>query len=254
MSKRTIADPADFDDVGADEPASGDAPVSSHQLPAFLAESRSLERDYIGEIMGSRRTAWRMAGVMTLVAFAGLAAGVAALFQPPASPLVLRVDQASGAVEQVTALRIEESYGEVVDNYWLNRYVLDRESYDYNTIQSTYGATALMSAAEVQQDYHKLYDGAEARDRVLANKARITVTIRSIQPTSKGQAVVRFATEKVDTANGTKEPLRHWIATIAYAYMAAPMRAEDRRINPLGFQVTSYRVDPESAAGTESGS
>lgn len=37
------------------------------------------------------------------------------------------------------------------------------------------------------------------------------------------------------------------IATIGYEYANQPMREEARRINPLGFIVKSYRVDPETA-------
>ena len=36
-----------------------------------------------------------------------------------------------------------------------------------------------------------------------------------------------------------------WIATIAFTYTRAPMSEPDRLRNPLGFQVTSYRADPE---------
>jgi type IV secretion system protein VirB8 len=36
-----------------------------------------------------------------------------------------------------------------------------------------------------------------------------------------------------------------WIATIAFAYAKAPMAEADRLRNPLGFQVASYRADPE---------
>ena len=36
-----------------------------------------------------------------------------------------------------------------------------------------------------------------------------------------------------------------WIATVAFAYTRAPMAEADRLRNPLGFQVTSYRADPE---------
>lgn len=249
MSASMTGDSMADDGVDYSEPEG----VTSRDLPSFLAESRGLERDFLGELARSRRTAWRVAGVMTLLALAGLGAGVAGLFQPPAPPLVLRVDNATGAVEQVTALKTEASYGEVVDAYWVNRYVLDRESYDWHTIQSTYAATALMSAPEVQRDYHQLFDGPEARDGVLGDKARIEVAMRSIQPTAKGQAVARFATVKIDAGSGMKEPPRHWIATIGFTYVSAPMRAEDRRINPLGFQVTSWRVDPESVAGKEGG-
>jgi type IV secretion system protein VirB8 len=37
-----------------------------------------------------------------------------------------------------------------------------------------------------------------------------------------------------------------WAAAIAFAYSGEPMRAEDRFLNPLGFQVTRYRRDAET--------
>jgi type IV secretion system protein VirB8 len=35
---------------------------------------------------------------------------------------------------------------------------------------------------------------------------------------------------------------------IAYRWSGEPMKLEDRFVNPLGFQVTSYRRDPEALA------
>jgi type IV secretion system protein VirB8 len=38
----------------------------------------------------------------------------------------------------------------------------------------------------------------------------------------------------------------HWAATITFKYSNAPMKEKDRAINPLGFQVTEYRNDPDA--------
>ena len=224
-------------------------PIRANQLKSYLEESQGLERDYIGELLTSRRWAWRVAGGCGVIAVLGVSAGIASFLQPAIPPLVLRVDNATGAVERVSLMQEQEtSYGEVVDEYWLNQYILNRENYDYNTIQLNYDTTALLSAPPIQQEYYKLFEGAAARDQVLSNKARIVVRVRSIQPNGKGQATVRFSTQQLNS-NGTKAPQQHQIATIGYAYVNGPMRASDRRINPLGFQVTSYRADPETLAG-----
>jgi len=224
-------------------------PLRAGELASYLAESRGLERDYIGELVHSRRWAWRVAGGCGILALLGLGLGIAGLAQPPAPPVVLRVDNATGAVERVTLMTAEEtSYGEVVDTYWLNQYVLHRESYDYNTLQLNYDTTALLSAPAVQREYYRLYEGSEARDQVLADRVRITVRIQSIQPNGQGQATVRFSTQET-SPNGITPPRQHRIATIAYTYVNGPMQAGDRRMNPLGFQVTSYRTDPEILSG-----
>jgi type IV secretion system protein VirB8 len=231
-------------------------PIKSDDLNRYLEESRGLERDYMAEVLRSRQIAWRLAiGSSFLLAVALLAL----LFLTPLktnTPFVLRVDNVTGHVEVLTTIREQESsYGEVVDSYFLNQYVLNREGYDYNTIQNAYNTTALLSDPEVQREYYALFEGAQARDTILKDRAKIIVQVRSITPTpetgspgtdvSGGTAVVRFSTQ-LKHSNGSLEPLQNWIATIGYTYKDATMSSVDRRINPLGFQITSYRVDPET--------
>lgn len=221
--------------------------VKKEEFQQYLEETRGLERDYIGEVLKSRKSAWMVAGASVVLAFLGLGAGWAGLSQDAPDPLILRVDNATGNVDVVTTMKEQEtSYGEVVDSYFLNKYVLNRESYDYDTIQTLYDTTALLSNPVVQREYYALFDGQNGRDKTLSNRTRITVRIRSITPTAGGNAVVRFSTQ-YRHSNGTNDSPRNWIATIGYAYVNAPISAQDRRINPLGFQVYSYRVDPESA-------
>ncbi|WP_074381488.1 virB8 family protein [Bartonella doshiae] len=220
-------------------------PVKAEQLNSYYEESRGLERELISEFIRSRKTAWRVAGAIGIFGLFGMMCGVVGFSQPAPTPLVLRVDNATGAVDVISVMREHEtSYGEVVDRYWLNQYVLNRETYDYDTIQLNYDTAALLSAPTVQQEFYKIYDGENARDKVLSNKARITVKVRSIQPNGRGQAIVRFTTQQHDS-NGVAEPKQHQIATIGYTYVGAPMKSSDRLLNPLGFQVTSYRSDPE---------
>ncbi|EJE4644418.1 type IV secretion system protein [Vibrio parahaemolyticus] len=219
--------------------------VRADELQNYMEESRGLERDYIGELVSSRRLAWFAAAGFGVLAAMGVAAGIAGLSQTAPDPVVLRVDNTTGAVERVEVMReVETTYGEVVDRYFLNKYVLNRESYDYDNIQISYDTTALMSSGDVQQEYYKLFQGSQARDVVLSNRARLVVSVRAIHP-ENGLATVRFTVQQVNR-NGTKEPIEHLIATIGYSYVRAPMTASDRRINPLGFQVTSYRVDTET--------
>ncbi|WP_455465986.1 virB8 family protein [Bartonella sp. B39] len=220
-------------------------PIKAERLNSYYEESRGLERELIDEFVRSRRTAWRVASVVGIFGLFGMMCGVVGFSQPAPAPLVLRVDNTTGAVDVISVIREHEtSYGEVVDRYWLNQYVLNRETYDYDTIQLNYDTAALLSAPTVQQEFYKIYEGENARDKVLSNKARITVKVRSIQPNGRGQATVRFTTQQHDS-NGAVGAKQHQIATIGYTYVGAPMKSSDRLLNPLGFQVTSYRADPE---------
>jgi type IV secretion system protein VirB8 len=219
---------------------------------AYLEESRGLERDYLSELARSRRTAWRVAGVAVALVPLALGCLLALLPLKRVEPFVVRVDDATGGVDIVTVLKdAPQSYGEAVDKYFLNKYVLSRESYDYETVQATYDATVLLSNPDVQQEFRSLYDGPKARDKVFGNQVRLLVKVRSITP-SKEVAVVRFMRTR-HVENGMPDVNESLVATIGYRYVAAPMHEEDRLVNPLGFQVTSYRVDPETVqdgAGT----
>lgn len=221
--------------------------VKSQHLKQYLEESRGLERDYIGEILRSRKIAWHVCAVIALLGFMGLIAGIAGIKREAPYPLILRVDNTTGAVDVVTKMRESEtSYGETVDKYFLNLYVLNRESYDYNTIQQLYDTTALLSSPEVQKEYGSLFEGESARDKTLNNHTRVLTKIRSITlGNTQDSAVVRFTTQNKNS-NGLTESPMNFIATIGYTYVNAPISETNRRINPLGFQVTSYRIDPES--------
>lgn len=224
--------------------------MKAADLEQYLEESRGLERDYLEELVRSRRAAWRVAAGAAVLTAAALAAVVALVPLKRVEAFVLRVDNATGAVDVVTTLRDgQASYGEAVDRYFLNKYVLAREAYEYETLQTAYDTTALLSGADVQREYAALFDGPKARDKVLANRVRIVARVRSIAPgTTRNTALVRFATRAVH-GDGTSEPEESLVATVGFRYVAGPMREQDRLVNPLGFQVTSYRVDPEIVSG-----
>jgi type IV secretion system protein VirB8 len=224
--------------------------VKTAELEKYLEESRGLERDYLDELVRSKRTAWRVAAAAGGLVVLALVALVALVPLKRVEAFVVRVDNASGNVDVVTTLKnAQATYGEVVDKYFLNKYVLNRENYDYETIQTGYDTTVILSNPEVQREYLALFEGPNARDKVLSNQARIVVQVRSIAPgTSGNTAVVRFSTRRKQ-ASGAPDVEASLVATIGFRYVGAAMREQDRLVNPLGFQVTSYRVDPEVVAG-----
>ena len=73
----------------------------------------------------------------------------------------------------------------------------------------------------------------------------IDVEIRSVSQLSEASALVRYASTRRDPG-AAPQPSENWVAVIRYRYSTAPMSADDRLVNPLGFEVTSYRKDAES--------
>ncbi|NAP32500.1 MULTISPECIES: virB8 family protein [Pseudomonas syringae group] len=224
-----------------EKPLSGKAEIAK-----YLDESKGLERDLLKEKEDSKKMAWRSAYASWAIAFVGVVAGIAGLRQEAPPPVVLTVDRTTGAVESTTVQKVTEiSYGEAVDSYFVNRYVLNHESYDYKTIQGMFDSTRLMSTGDAWAEYNAMYSGPTARDATLGNRASISVSVRSIATDSDtGIATVRYTTQKKWT-NGQIDAPEYWIATVGYTYVRAMMTTEERRINPLGFVVNTFRPSPE---------
>ncbi|SAI46564.1 type IV secretion system protein VirB8 [Bordetella ansorpii] len=226
-----------------------DTPVSRDQLAFELERVRGQERDWLQELLASRRRAWRVAyAAFTL---AGLAiAAVAGLTPLKEAPelRVVGVDRVTGAVAHLTRLRdAQEDFGERIGRYFVTQYVRACEAYEWNTIQLQYDTCALFSTPDVQRAYYRRFEGANALDKRLGDRARIDVDIRSITLGPNQTAVVRFSSQE-HINGGTNPPPRHRIATLAYRYVDEPLTEAVARANPLGFQVVSYAVDDETGS------
>lgn len=103
-----------------------------------------------------------------------------------------------------------------------------------------------MSSPQEQAQFSQIYkDNPQAPHKILRDTAKVVVRVNAIAFVGN-MAQVRFekAVIPLNKSDMQPEPQRY-IATIAYEYKNAGMKDEDRLINPLGFQVTSYRVDKE---------
>lgn len=221
--------------------------VDAEDYETYLKESRGLERDFLGELVSSRRTAWLVAlgaSVISLASIGGML-GVIAAHRSPPPPAVFTVDRSTGQVDVVTQLATSSIKTEwATDKQYINTYVLSREGYDYNSLQLFYDTTGLMSSENVQKEYYAMFAGKEGRQAKLGDGAVIDVSIKSIVEGPDSSATVRFTTT-TRLRNGNVIGPANFIATLAYHYVGAPMAEKDRRIDALGFQITSYRVDPE---------
>ena len=76
----------------------------------------------------------------------------------------------------------------------------------------------------------------------------VQTTVKSVSLLSPTTALVRFDTTRKDAGAAIGE-VRSYAAVMSFRYTGAPMRMEDRFLNPLGFQIISYRRDAETAPG-----
>lgn len=220
------------------------------QVMQMMKMSAGFEKTIVNSALSSAKN-WQRFGIGALVV-AGIACAAVMGLTPlkEVEPYVARVNETTGAVDIITSIKDKQMhYDEVVNKYWLAEYVRQRESYDWNTVQMSYDNTLLMSAPEVQIPFKNIYNSNNAPHKVLKNRFKVVAKVTNISFVGD-VAQVRFEKQMMPITGETETtpaPPEKLIATVAFEFKATPMKESSRLINPLGFQVTSYRVDPEAA-------
>nr|CAC82756.1 TraJ protein [uncultured bacterium] len=223
------------------------------EKPVF-EQAINWESSRVLSVEKSERRAWRVAFASVGVAVLAIAAIAMMMPLKESVPYVIRVDNTTGVPDIVTAITDKAVTGdEVMDKYWLAQYVRARETYDWYTLQRDYNTVGLLSSQHVGQGYAQLFEGKEALDKTYGKTVRATVEILSVVPTGKNTGTVRFikTTKRVDQ-EGSPGTVTKWVATVAYEYRSTALIKESARlVNPFGFQVLTYRVDPEMVGSTQ---
>lgn len=221
--------------------------VPSNELRRYFQEARRWDQDRLASALRSRRLAWGVAGGTGVLAAAAVSAVAVLTPLKTVEPFVVRVDRATGMVDVMRGLSDEDApvrYEEAVSKYFLAQYVRNREGYLDPAAADAFRFVALLSAPAEQRRWAELYRGSnpDSPQNLYGPDGEAVVAVRAISFIGDDVANVRFR-RTVRRAQQTLET--DWIATVAFTYTRAPMRETDRLSNPLGFQVVSYRADPE---------
>ncbi|MEX3605257.1 MAG: type IV secretion system protein [Burkholderia sp.] len=225
-------------------------PITADAIDQYKEERAGLELDLLDEVLTSRRRGWQ-------VATAGIGFGVLALalagfviwrYSQPIPEHMLVQDPVTGAVQQVSLIPGEQtSYGEATDAYWVAQFVIHHESYNFYAAQADYDFIRLTAAGDVATTYSKLWTGPNALDKVLGDSQATTTHVESvILDREHGLATVRYTRTTKYKDRPEADPPVHWIATVSYKYASKLMTAQQRYINPLGFQVPAFRPNTEA--------
>lgn len=220
--------------------------VPTSELKAYFAEARTWDHDRLAAAYRSRRLAWIVAGVAGALACASVAAIAALTPLKTVEPYVVRVDRTTGAVDILRGLSGPQpmTYDEAVTKSFLASYVRARESWLPQAAEANFRQVSIMSTPDEQQRWALAFRPTNPSSPQVAYgpAADVQVAIRAITFVAPGVANVRFHRA---VRRGAQLEESDWIATAAFAYTKAPMGEADRLRNPLGFQVSTYRADPE---------
>jgi type IV secretion system protein VirB8 len=217
--------------------------VTPKDLEAYFERSRTYDGERVRAAARLQKVAWIIAGVSSVAAIASLAAVIGMLPLRTVEVHVFRVDTATGVVDLVSPLKGTQTYDEAITKYWSAHYVRMREGFMLDEAPHAFRTVTLMSGEREQQRFAEFYGPRNPQSpQILYRDGRAIVTIKSITFPTRTLALVRFA--RTVTRGGQKSE-SHGVATLGFEYVAAPMAESDRSINPLGFIVNEYRLDPE---------
>lgn len=215
----------------------------------FYDAVKQFEKNEIATVQNKAKLLTRLC-VAEFVVIGLLGAGIAALAPlKTAVPFVIRVDNSTGYTDVAPQIsNAKETYQEVEAKYFLSQFVINYESYDWQTIQQMMDTVNVMSGSKVFSQYDTAIRADSSPLNVLKDNYKMRVKIKSVTMLKPDVAQVRFSKMILDSAGKPAPEYRmtDWISTIAFDFNKKIETEEQRLINPLGFQVLSYRVDPEA--------
>ena len=137
---------------------------------------------------------------------------------------------------------------EAVNKFFLSEYVRNREGWNGASAKEMQNKVLSLSIAQEQEKFAAQRRPQNPNSPVANYQGGeiVSAAVRNITFINDRVAQVRFVRSVMRPGNAPDET-SNWIATVNFKYVDRPTTEAGRLDNPLGFQVVSYRADPEIA-------
>jgi type IV secretion system protein VirB8 len=191
--------------------------------------------------------------LLTMISLAGIIVSAIAVIKVTSSktiePFVIEIEEKTGITNVIRPLLKEKfSHEEALTRYFIMKYINARETYDPSSFEYNYSTVArILSSSEVYSQFRRSIsaDNPESPLR-LGLKGERTIKVISITPLVVAAGQTGFTAQVRFVATSTASTPKNLVATINYLYQDLELNRDERDINPLGFQVTGYRIDEEA--------
>tara|TARA_R110001592_G_scaffold31482_2_gene110982 strand:- start:10427 stop:11101 length:675 start_codon:yes stop_codon:yes gene_type:complete len=211
----------------------------------YYDKASTWDQEIIANALLSKKRAWIFAFICMGISILSLLTLILILPLKTFEPYVVTVDRSTGYLEVSKGLNdLTLSEDEAVTEANLVKYVSLREQYNPAILQQNYEAVANMSDGEALKEYRELWaeNNPNNPSRKMRDRGSIDIKIKSVSFINDKTASIRFLRE---VRESDRLRVSEWNAIIQFRYSQKPMQMKDRFSNPLGFQVTNYRVNPE---------
>ncbi|MBN8512495.1 MAG: virB8 family protein [Rickettsiales bacterium] len=161
-------------------------------------------------------------------------------------PFVIQIDDTTGIAKIVNPISSTVLSGnEALAQYFIKKYIIARET--YNPVDFTTEArkvVRLLSSNSIYWDYRGYIKNEAVDPSVKYGQKNTTyLVVKSWSKLSDNKYIMRFSIN--ETAGAMK--VFNKIAVVEFKYLPMELTESDKDVNPVGFQVTGYRVDDDSS-------
>lgn len=223
-------------------------------VEAYLEEARGWDLDRARVAERSARRAWWVAGLASALLALALLAVAGLTPMKTVEPFVVRVDNATGIVDVVPRYAGEVEWPETVTRHLLTQYVVTRERYVAALAEADYEQVGAYHGAAMNQAWAALWDRNNPQSPLVQHRdgASVRAQVKAVSFITRASGVADLAQVRflraISLGQGA-ERIGHYIATVQYAYGPPSGDERLRGLNPLGFKVLEYRVEPEIVGG-----
>lgn len=215
------------------------------ELKQYFKESESWHKDIYLSLTAAKNRAWLITYFSMGISLLSLLTLLALLPLKTFEPYLVTLDNSTGYLEVTKTLAAGTlTQDEAVTQSNLVRYVSGREAYNPAVLKENYDFIALLSESTALEEFKYLWDAANPDNPsiILGADTAIDIKIKSVSLLNHKTASVRFLREQHSHGQIRTS---HWNALIEFHYVQSPLKMAERFKNPLGFKVTSYRINPE---------
>lgn len=195
--------------------------MKKKDVELYITEARLFDQD---RIIISRRITRASLAIARVEVIAAIVSSLAVIVLVPlktVEPFVIRVDNSTGIVEVVEALKESPANfdeAESITRYFTAKYVRAREGFNLSEMQNNFKTVSLLSSFEEQGRFAEWYGARNPQSpRFLYKNAIATISIKSISFISKDVTQVRYY--KTVRENDTNRESHYTLGSNSYFWI-----------------------------------